>query len=174
MNRLVLGGFGLENHIVFASQFLEEVLFGLRDFLFIFLECLFHVSAAVNHQSPEQFGQLARQRKVGNQATAAPLKPSVKATQRLIDATAHAPSDHAEQPSRPVTTALLVAPALATLATTRRQAQPGGEVLFGLPVLGQIGPHFGKQLQQHVIGHSGAASSALCCRTSATTSRANP
>jgi len=34
MNRRVLGGFGLENHIVFASQFLEEVLFGLRDFLF--------------------------------------------------------------------------------------------------------------------------------------------
>jgi len=59
MNRRASDGFGLKNHIVFASQFLEEVLFGLRDFLFIFLESLFHVSAAVNHQSPEQFGQLA-------------------------------------------------------------------------------------------------------------------
>src|SRR5438445_10199065 len=154
-NRVESGCFWLENHIVLAGQLLEHPLFGLSDFLFIFLEPVFHVTDPVNHQPPEQFGQLASQGKISNQAAAAPLKASVKATQRFIDATAHAPSDHAEQASGPVTTALLIAPALATVTAPRRQAQPGGEVLLGLPLLPQIGPYFSQQLQQHVISHSG-------------------
>src|SRR6266513_1600987 len=154
-NRTESGRFWLENHIVLAGQLLEQPLFGLSDFLFIFVESLFHVTEPVNHQPPGQFGQLASQGKIGNQAAAAPLEPSVKATERFINATAHAPSDHAEQPSSSVTSALLIAPPLATLTATRRQAQPGGEVLLGLPVLAQIGSYFSQQLQQHVISHSG-------------------
>src|SRR5438034_10940261 len=85
-NRTESGRFWLENHIVLAGQLLEQPLFGLSDFLFIFVESLFHVTEPVNHQPPEQFGQLASQGKIGNQAAAAPLEPSVKATERFINA----------------------------------------------------------------------------------------
>src|SRR6266545_4803261 len=47
MNHVTSGGFWLEDHVVFTGQFLEQTLFSLSDFLFIFLESLFHCSAGV-------------------------------------------------------------------------------------------------------------------------------
>ena len=49
MNRVRSGDFGLENQIVFFREFLEQTLFSLSDFLFVFLEPLFHVIDPVNH-----------------------------------------------------------------------------------------------------------------------------
>src|SRR5438093_11616656 len=78
MNRVPSGGFGLENQVVFASQFLQQTVFGLGNFLFVFLESLFHVADPLNHQTPEQFGQLARQRQIGDQPALATLEPSIE------------------------------------------------------------------------------------------------
>ena len=153
LNRVESGCFWLKNHIVLAGQLLQQVLFGLGDLLFIFLESLFHVTDPVNHQAPEQFGQLAGQGDVGNQAATAPFESSVEATQRLIDATAHATSDHPEQAAGSVAPTLLATSPFATLSGNGRQAKPRRELLFALPVLTQIGPDFGQQLQQHVISH---------------------
>src|SRR5579872_5223416 len=61
MNRTDSGSFGLEQHIVFAGELLEETLFGLSDFFFVLFESLLDVRPAVNHQAPEQLGQLASQ-----------------------------------------------------------------------------------------------------------------
>src|SRR6266545_2839727 len=52
MNHVTSGGFWLENHVVFTGQFLEQTLFSLSDFLFIFLESLFHCSAGVLARRP--------------------------------------------------------------------------------------------------------------------------
>src|SRR5437870_9963672 len=41
LNRVESGCFWLKNHIVLAGQLLQQVLFGLGDLLFIFLESLF-------------------------------------------------------------------------------------------------------------------------------------
>src|SRR5439155_14613258 len=63
---------------------------------------------------PEQFGQLAGQGDVGNQAATAPFESSVEATQRLIDGTAHTTSDHAEQAAGSVAPTLLATSPFAT------------------------------------------------------------
>src|SRR5436309_8281686 len=84
------GGFGLENEIVLTGQFLEQSLFGLRHFLFILLEALLDVSDSVNHQTPEQFGQLARQRQIGNEPTAPPFEPPIKTAEGLVHTASHA------------------------------------------------------------------------------------
>src|SRR5947209_448637 len=130
MNRVPSAGFGLENHVVLACELLEQALFSLSHFRFIFLEPLFDVSDTVNHQAPEQFGQLARQRQVGHQPAFAALEPSIKPTEGFVDTPSHAPRHHAKQPSRPIARTALAASAFATISAARRQSQPRREVLL--------------------------------------------
>src|SRR5262252_314681 len=154
MNRQPLSGFGLEKHIIFASEFLEEPLLGLSDFLFIFFKTLFDIGSAMDHQTPEQFGQLTRQGQIGHQTASPCLKSAVEAAQSFVHRPTDAACNHTEQSPSPITSTSLAASALATLMATGRQTQPGSEVFFVLPILTQIGPHFGHQLQQYIIGYS--------------------
>src|SRR5205809_5160128 len=151
MNRVPSGGFGLENQIVFPCEFLEQTLFSLSHFLFIFLESFFDVIDPVNHQAPEQFGQFARQRQIGHQPAPPTFEPPVEATQGFVHTATHAARNHAKQAPCSIARTSLAASALAALAATRRQPQPASEVLFALPVLAQLRADFAKQLQQHVI-----------------------
>ena len=52
MNHNHSGGFWLEDQVVLARHFLEQALFGLRDFFFILLEALFDIGFAMDHQPP--------------------------------------------------------------------------------------------------------------------------
>ena len=65
-NHVNSGGFGLEHQVVLSGEFLEQVLLGASDLLFIFLESLFDVADPVSHQAPEAFGQFASQRQIGH------------------------------------------------------------------------------------------------------------
>src|SRR5947208_10043292 len=67
MNRVPSAGFGLKDHVVLACELLEQALFGVGNFLFVFFQSLFHVAGSVNHQTPEQLGQLASQRQLAHQ-----------------------------------------------------------------------------------------------------------
>ncbi len=102
MKRVRLGSFGLENPIVLTGEFLEQTWFGLSNFGCIFFESLFDVSDPVNHQAPEQLGQLAGQCQIGNEAASPSFEPPVKTAQRLIHTAPHAARNHTEQSSRPV------------------------------------------------------------------------
>src|SRR5439155_661542 len=153
MNRVPSGGFGLKNHVVLACELLEQALFGVGNFLFVFFQSLFHVAGSVNHQTPEQFGQLACQRQIGHQSALAALEPSIKPTEGFVDAPSHAPRHHAKQPSGPIARTALAASAFATISAARRQSQPRREVLLGLPVFLQVAAHFAEQLQEHVVGY---------------------
>src|SRR5579862_7605385 len=146
MNRTDSGGFGLEQHIVFAGEFVEETLFGLRDFFFVLFESLLDVRPAVNHQAPEQLGQFASQGQIGDQTTTPPLESPVKAAQGFIDGASDTSGDHAEQSSSPVAATLLAASAFTTLTAPGCQTQPTREVLFRLPVIAQISPDLRQQL----------------------------
>src|SRR6266700_1060270 len=135
MNRVRSGDFGLENQIVFVCEFLDQTLFSLSDFLFVLSESLFDVTDPVNHQPPEQFGQLARQRQISHQAAPATLESSIESTQGLVHTAAHAAGNHAKQASRPIARTSLTASALAAVSAARCQSQPRREVLFRGPVL---------------------------------------
>src|SRR5215831_17423125 len=113
-----------EHHIVFPSQFLEEPLLRLSDFLFILFETSFHIGDPVNHHAPEQLRQLAGQREIGYQATPAALESAIEASQGLVHTATDAASYHTEQASGPIPTPLLTTSALATLTAARRQTQP--------------------------------------------------
>ncbi len=135
MNRVRSGDFGLENQIVFFREFLEQTLFSLSDFLFVFLEPLFHVIDPVNHQPPEQFGQFARQCQVGHQPAPPTFEPSVEAAQGFVHTATYTSGNDAKQPSRPVARTPLAASALAALPTARRQSQQRREEFLGLQFL---------------------------------------
>src|SRR5213594_3639678 len=127
MNRWNSGGLWLEHQIVFGSQFLEQPLLGLQHLFFILFESLFYVGTAMYHQPPEHLCQLAGQRLIGHQSALAPFDATVEASQRLVDAAAHAASDHAEQPPGPVAPSFLAAPPLAALSAARCHPQPSRE-----------------------------------------------
>jgi hypothetical protein len=80
MNQWMSGRFGLEHQIVFTSEFLEQELFGLSDFSFVFLESALDISDAVDPEAPEQFGQLASQGQIGHQSSAAAIEPAAESS----------------------------------------------------------------------------------------------
>ena len=99
MNQHTSGDLWLEYHVVFAGEFLEEMLFCLSDFLFIFFESLFDIGDSVHHQAPEQLSQLSSQGQIGDQSALASLDSPIEATQGLVQTAPDAPRNHAEQPS---------------------------------------------------------------------------
>jgi hypothetical protein len=143
MNRVRSGDFGLENQIVFLGEFLKQTLFSLSDFLFVFLESLFDVIDSVNHQTPEQFSQFARQGQVGHQPPSPTFEPPIEAAQGFVHTATDAPGNHAKQPSGPVARTFLAASALATAPTARRQSQPAANpaiasLLHSSPLVGRV------------------------------------
>ena len=65
MNHLPSGELWQENHVVFFCEFLQQMLFSLSNFFFVLLESFFHIGDAMNHEAPEQFGQLTGQCQIG-------------------------------------------------------------------------------------------------------------
>src|SRR5262245_28732552 len=128
MNRRPSGCFGMEGEIVFQSEFLQEVLFGLKDLLFVFLEPFFHVGNAMNHETPEQFGQFAGQGQIGDQSSLSAFEAAIETTQGFIDAAANAPSNDTKQSSGPIARSSLAAPPpLSALMAPWRQPEPRRE-----------------------------------------------
>src|SRR5690242_12418006 len=139
MNRRPSGCFGLEDEIVFPGQFLQQILFGLDYFLFVFFEPLFHVGNAMDHEAPEQFGQFAGQRQIGDQAPFSTFEAAIEAAQGFVDTAANTPSNDAKQSPRSIARSSLTAPSpLAALVAARGQPQPRREVFLGFPVLAQV------------------------------------
>ena len=129
----------------------QRSLLGLEHLGFVLLETELDVVHALDHDAPEQGGEFARQRDVGDEAAATRGHAPVEAAQGDVLAARQASRDHAEEPSGAVAAALGRTLALAALMAAGRQSHPGGEVFFSAP-FGEIGSDFSDDLQDAVFG----------------------
>lgn len=84
---------------MFACNFTQRVVVGLYDAGFIFLQAFLDIGDSMHHDLPEQGGEFASERLIGNESTTACTKTSIKSAQRLIGAARQTLRQHTEDPS---------------------------------------------------------------------------
>src|SRR5450631_1397711 len=137
-----------------AGEPAQRSLLCLEHLGFVLLQAVLDIVDALDHDAPEERGELASQRFVGDQAPATCGHASVEAAQGDVFATSQAQCHHAEEASGTIAASLDRPVSLATLVTAGSQSGPGREVLFGGP-LGQVGTDFSDDLQDAVFGVRG-------------------
>src|ERR1700682_2953324 len=137
-----------------AGEPAQRSLLCLEHLGFVLLQAVLDVVEALDHDAPEQHGELASQRFVGDQAAATCRHSTVEAAQGDVFASSQAHCHHAKEAPGTIAAALDRPMALAAFVTPWSKSGPRGEVLFGAP-LGEVGTDFSNDLQDAVFGVRG-------------------
>ena len=115
---MVLHSFRYKQESMFAGELLEQPFFGFLDLSGVLVKTVLDVVHTMNHEAPEEGGQLTGQSHVGDEPSTTPLDPPVEAPQGGIYASSHGTGDHAEKTPGPVAVTPYTASSFAALSST--------------------------------------------------------